>query len=237
MGKYSQAAALLGLLLALGVALAAWILGQSALKVKAYERVVSVKGLAEREVAADVAAWPIRFSVASNDLDSLYQALDQQTREVQSFLQRAGFTADEVSAAAPIVNDKLAQQWGGQEVQLRYTALQVVTVYTEKIDLVRSAQSDIAELGKRGIVFGGDEYSERVKYMFTKLNDLKPLMIEESTRSAREAAQKFAEDSNSKIGKLKTARQGQFTIEDRDSNTPHLKKVRVVSTVDYYLSD
>ena len=113
----------------------------------------------------------------------------------------------------------------------------VITVYSEKIGLVRKTQNELAELGKKGIVFGGAEYGQRTEYLFTKLNDLKPAMIEEATRKAREVAEKFAADSNSTLGKIKSANQGQFTVNDRDSNTPHIKNVRVVSTVEYYLSD
>ncbi|MGN0922082.1 MAG: SIMPL domain-containing protein [Cellvibrio sp.] len=237
MDKHLKSSFALGVWIFLGLTLGSWLLAESAIRFKEYERVVSVKGLAEREVAADVAVWPIRFSVAANQLDQLYADLELQTRAVNNFLYRAGFSQSEVTASAPIVNDRLAQQYGNQDVRLRYSALQVITVYTNNIEGVRRAQSEIVDLGKTGIVFGGDEYSDRVTYMFTGLNDLKPAMIEEATRAAREAAEQFAKDSNSRLGKLKTARQGQFSIEDRDSNTPHLKKVRVVSTVDYYLSD
>lgn len=237
MDKHLKSSFALGVWIFLGLTLGSWLLAESAIRFKEYERVVSVKGLAEREVAADVAVWPIRFSVAANQLDQLYADLELQTRAVNNFLYRVGFNQNEVTASAPIVNDRLAQQYGNQDVRLRYSALQVITVYTNNIEGVRSAQSEIVDLGKTGIVFGGDEYSDRVTYMFTGLNDLKPAMIEEATRAAREAAEQFAKDSNSRLGKLKTARQGQFSIEDRDSNTPHLKKVRVVSTVDYYLSD
>jgi hypothetical protein len=97
--------------------------------------------------------------------------------------------------------------------------------------------SSLSELGKNGIVFSGEDYQAKTEYLFTKLNDVKPEMIEEATRNAREVASKFASDSNSSLGKIKKASQGQFSIEDRDKNNPHIKKVRVVSTVEYYLSD
>ena len=92
-------------------------------------------------------------------------------------------------------------------------------------------------LSVKGIAFGGDDSGQRTEYIFTKLNDIKPAMIEEATQNARSVAEKFAADSQSRLGKIKTANQGLFSIEDRDSNTPYLKKVRVVSTVDYYLAD
>ena len=101
---------------------------------------------------------------------------------------------------------------------------------------MRSAQNALGELGKKGIAFGGTDY-QRTEYLFTKLNDIKPAMIEEATRKAREVAEKFAADSASRLGKIRSANQGQFAVADRDSNTPHIKNVRVVATVEYYLSD
>jgi hypothetical protein len=97
--------------------------------------------------------------------------------------------------------------------------------------------NDLAELGKSGIAISGQDYETRTEFLFTNLNEIKPIMIEEATRNAREVAEKFAKDSGSKLGKIKKASQGQFSITDRDSNTPHIKKVRVVSTIEYYLSD
>lgn len=102
---------------------------------------------------------------------------------------------------------------------------------------MRAVQSRLGELGKKGIALGGEEHETRVQFLFTKLNDLKPQMIEEATRNARAVAEKFAADSHSRLGKIKRASQGLFTIENRDANTPHIKRVRVVSTVEYYLSD
>lgn len=95
----------------------------------------------------------------------------------------------------------------------------------------------LVELGKLGIAITGETYESKTQFLFTKLTEIKPGMIEEATKNAREAAEKFAQDSKSRLGKIKKASQGQFSIEDRDSNTPHIKKVRVVSTVEYYLTD
>ena len=233
----TKSAFILGLLICTGLTAAGWLLGSSAVKIKEYERVVSVKGLAEREVPADIAVWPIRFAAGDNNLTALYGTLERNTAEIQRFLTEAGFTADEITTAAAIVTDKLAERYADQNASLRYTAQQTITVYSGKVDLVRKSQEGLAELGKKGIAFGGDEYSQRITYLFTQLNDLKPAMVEEATRNARAVAEQFAADSDSQLGKLKSARQGQFSIEDRDNNTPYLKKVRVVSTVDYYLAD
>src|SRR5690606_40793648 len=124
-----------------------------------------------------------------------------------------------------------------EPVEFRYTASQVITVYSSSIDAVRAAMASLSELGRTGIVFNSDMYQYRPEYLFTGLNEVKPEMIEEATREARAVAEKFAEDSRSSLGKIKNASQGQFSISDRDTNNPHIKTVRVVSTVQYYLSD
>jgi hypothetical protein len=228
----------LGICIAAGLVLMGIVLGQSALRVKKLDRVVTVKGLAEREVEADIALWPVTFTDANNDLGALYQSLDTKTKQIVDFLLKHGFEREEITVSPPAITDKLAERYGGQQnVTLRFAATQVVTVYTHKVDAVRAALTSMAELGKDGIVLKGDEYQNRTQYIFTKLNDIKPQMIEEATRNAREVAEKFAHDSESTVGKIKRASQGQFSITDRDQNNPHIKKVRVVSTVVYYLAD
>ena len=114
---------------------------------------------------------------------------------------------------------------------------QTITVYSKKIKSVRLTMNKLAELGKKGIALTDGGYENTTEYLFTRLNAIKPEMVEEATTKAREVARKFAKDSNSKLGKIKKARQGQFSINARDKNNPHIKKVRVVSTIEYYLSD
>lgn len=139
---------------------------------------------------------------------------------------------------SPSITDKSAQQWGGNErAEFRYTATQTVTVYSKNIEAVRAVMSQLSELGKQGIVFTGDNHQSQTEYIYTSLNQIKPEMIEEATRNAREVGEKFAKDSASKLGKIKKASQGQFSVSSRDRSNPHIKKVRVVSTVEYYLSD
>lgn len=228
----------LGLCIAAGLILMGVVLGRSALQVKGLERVVTVKGLAEREVSADVALWPITFTDADGDLGDLYASLEAKTGQVVAFLVARGFAESEITVSPPSITDKLAQQYGGdQNVALRYSARQVVTVYTEKVDKVRAAQTGVSELGKKDIAIVGENYENRTQYIYTGLNEIKPAMIEEATRNAREVASKFARDSDSTVGKIKRATQGQFSIADRDQNNPHVKKVRVVSTIVYYLAD
>ncbi|WP_244927302.1 SIMPL domain-containing protein [Rheinheimera mesophila] len=139
--------------------------------------------------------------------------------------------------AVPQIVDRQAGFYDPNANQLRYTASSTVTVYSSNVDLVHQAMAKLLELSKTGIAIAGQDYDSKPEFIFSGLNELKPDMIEEATRNAREVATKFAADSDSKLGKIKMASQGQFSITDRDSNTPYIKKVRVVATVDYYLSD
>lgn len=235
----SKASALiLGIFIALGLALLGYFLSSAAIEFKQYERSVTVKGLSEREYTADIVLWPIQFSAAGNNLEGLYNAIEGNTNKLTEFLVSRDIDASEITLASPTIHDKLANQYSGNaRPEFRYTASQTVTVYSKNIEAVRSVMGSLAELGKQGIVFGGDNYGSPTQYLFTRLNEVKPEMIEEATRKAREVAEKFASDSQSTLGKIKQASQGQFSISARDNNNPHIKKVRVVSTVKYYLSD
>lgn len=235
--KNNNSALILGLCFILGVALLGWLGGKAAVRVKDYERSVTVKGLAEREVPADVVIWPIMFTEASNDLNDLYAAIERGNASIRKFLVDKGIREDEISLSSPSIVDKSAQMYGGNEAEFRYAATQTVTVYSGRVDLARGIMSELSELGKQGLVLNSEDYRSQVEYVFTGLNDIKPAMIEEATRNAREVAVKFAEDSGSRLGKIKRASQGQFSISPRDKNNPHLKNIRVVSTIEYYLSD
>lgn len=229
---------ILGVAIFLGLSALGYLLGGSIVKFKEFERAVSVKGLSEKELPADLALWPIQFTRAGNDITQVYADLEKDTKEIVGFLKGSGFEDAEITVSPPAIIDKLAQQYGdSSKVELRFSANQDITVYTGKIDAVRATMKKLVELGKTGIVFTGGNYENKTEFIFTKLNDVKPEMIEEATRKAREVAEKFAKDSNSRLGKIKQASQGQFTIADRDRNTPYIKKIRVVSTVEYYLSD
>lgn len=233
----NTAAFIFGLALVTGLLGLGYLLGDAAIGIKEYERSVTVKGLAERDVDADIVIWPIQFTAAGNDLAALYGSIDADTARIRAFLEASGLAADEITVASPELTDKSAQQYGDNRPEFRYTAVQTVTVYTGKIAVARTLMTRLSELGKQGIVFSGANYQARTEYLFTGLNAVKPAMIEEATRNAREVAEKFAADSRSTLGKIRRASQGQFSIADRDQNNPHIKKVRVVSTVEYYLSD
>ncbi|MBY7911185.1 SIMPL domain-containing protein [Vibrio fluvialis] len=234
----TKSALTMGISILLGLGLLGYFVEQAAVKFKEYDRIVTVKGLSEREVPADTVIWPIQFTLADNELPTLFTTLDAQTQQVMQFLAQQGIDTQSISISAPAVIDKKAQQYGGEaRIEYRYLATQTLTVYSTHVDLVRQAISQIGQLGKQGIVFNQDNYNNRVEYLFSGLNDIKPAMIEEATKQAREVAEKFAKDSQSSLGKIQRATQGQFSIVDRDNNTPYVKKVRVVSTVEYFLSD
>ncbi len=228
----------LGIFIFLGLTSLGFLLGRSIIKVKNLERTVVVKGLAEKEVSANIALWPIKFSEANNSLSNLYDKLEKDKKIIIKFLEQNGFSENEITISQPSITDKLALEYGNtKNIRFRYVANQAITVYSKKIEKVREISPKISELGKKGIVIISNNYESRIQYFFTKLNNVKPEMIKEATKKAREVALKFAEDSKSSLGKIKSARQGQFSIRDRDKNTRYIKKVRVVSTIEYYLSD
>lgn len=232
-----KSAFVLGVFIFLGLTFLGFFIGSSAIKFKEYERTVTVKGLSEKEYPADIALWPIQFSAANNDLTKLYESIEKDAKKIIVFLKNNGFEEREINESPPGITDKLAQGYEKSKIEFRYFATQTITVYSNKIKSVRSTMKKLAELGKKGVVLTEGGYQNTTEYIFTRLNEIKPSMVEEATTKAREVADKFAKDSNSKLGKIKKARQGQFSINNRDKNNPHIKKIRVVSTIEYYLSD
>lgn len=229
---------LLGALLCVGLSVLGALLAEGIIKFREADRSVVVKGLAEQEVNADVAIWPIRFTEVDNEIGSLFASINAKNEKVRLYLRQQGFTDDEISVGVPGIQDRQAQGFTEEQVKNgRYAGNSTLTVYSNDIDKVRKAMAGLMQLGQDGIAINGQDYDARIQFLFTGLNRIKPGMIEEATRNAREVAEKFSHDSGSKLGKIKRANQGQFTIEDRDSNTPYIKRVRIVSTVEYYLVD
>ena len=233
-----SSAFVLGAFIFLGLSVLGYLLANAAIRYKEFERSVTVKGLAEEEFPADIVIWPVQFTIANNDLAELYNAIERSTGEIRKYLQANGIAPSEITLSSPLITDKSAQSYGNaQQAEFRYSAVQVVTTYSRNIDLVQRVMAGLPQLGKQGIAFTGGNYETRPEYIFTRLNGIKPAMIEQATTKAREVALKFANDSKSKLGKIKRASQGQFSIAGRDKNNPHIKRIRVVSTVEYYLSD
>lgn len=201
------------------------------------DRVVTVKGLAEMEVPANKVTWPLVYKEVGNDLVSLYDKIKSTNQTITNFLKGKGISEEEISINAPEIIDMQAERYNSNPVPFRYNVTTVITVTSDKVGLVRNLISEQGELLKQGVAITGGDYRYNVEYDFTGLNAIKPQMIEEATKNAREAAEKFAKDSDSKLGKIKRANQGQFSIGNRDANTPYIKHVRVVTTIDYSLKN
>ncbi len=197
------------------------------------DRTVTVRGLAERQVEANLVTWPISYTISGDDLASLYDKMQAKNSIIVSFLTANGIDQNEISVNPPDVYNAAANVYGGERARYKYNFTTVITVSTSKVDTVRSLLTRQSELLRQGVAVNNNY----INYQYTALNDIKPEMIAEATRNARQAADQFAEDSKSKVGKIKTAAQGQFSIESTDSSTPHLMRVRVVSTLVYYLED
>lgn len=230
--KFKEACVLALAILGLGAFLYFAMIG-----VKDRERVVLVRGLAEKEVAADYVIWPIVFKEMGNDLAELYATAQSKSSLLEKFLLENGVKKEEISYSSPDIVDAEGEMYDNRQHSLRYTATIVLTVASNNVSLVRQIMGKQSELLKQGIAFSENDYRYRKVFSFNALNDIKPAMIEDATKNARAAAEKFAKDSESKLGKIKTALQGQFSIEDRDENTPFIKKVRVVTNLQYYLED
>jgi hypothetical protein len=229
------AATIGGALLALGLIGLGMSLSAGFLKYRAQERTVEVKGLAEREVPANLAIWPISYTDTDNDLPALYARFEAHKTAIEAFLKEREFEPAEITFGPPTIVDRQAREYGEQSGKFRYLGKAVVTVYTPKVDAVRAAVGKLGDLGKQGVVVSGE--GPGLRFVFDGLNSIKPVMIEQAVKNARESAGKVATDTASILGKVKHASQGQFSIEDRDASTPHIKKVRVVSTIEYYLQD
>ena len=201
------------------------------------DRVVNVKGLAEMEVNANKVTWPLMYKELGNDLPLLYNRINTTNKAIVDFLKQNGITEEEITVNAPEIIDLNAERYSENRTGYRYNVTAVITVTSTQVDLVRRLINEQGELLKQGIAITGGDYRYNVLFDYTDLNRIKPQMIEEATKNARSAAEKFASDSDSKLGKIKHANQGQFSITDRDSNTPYIKKVRVVTTIDYFLED
>ncbi|MBP5398375.1 MAG: SIMPL domain-containing protein [Bacteroidales bacterium] len=206
-------------------------------KFMAGSRTVDVKGLCEREVKADKVIWPISHKTVSNDLPTVTRTLDNNTNTIIAFLKKNGITDEEITIAIPKITDKLAQDYTNGDVGLRYLGKAVVTVSSSDVDKVLAAMGKTSQLINGGITINQDDWNYQPSFRFESLNDIKPEMIAEATANARAAADKFAKDSGSKVGKIKKATQGTFSIEDRDECTPQVKKIRVVTYLTYFIKN
>ena len=200
-----------------------------------FDRYLAVRGLSEREVKATLVIWPIRFSVAAEDLATLKKEMESHRALVLSFLQDSGIDSKEVTQGLPVIADREDERIQANRPSLpRYRAVVTLAVRSSNVDVVKKAIQNADTLLEKGVTLAGNE-AGKIDFIFDGVNDIKPDMIKEATASARAAAQKFAQDSKSKVGRIRKATQGALEIEDRDAATPEKKILRVVTTVDFFL--
>jgi len=231
--------------LALGIAVAGWFAGRGLYEARASDRFVTVKGVAERAVEADIAVWPLTIVVSDNDLASAHEQLAKNVRATQQFLSANGILPAQVSPQGLSVVDTESNQFRSATPGNRYTINQTLVVRSDSPMVVLSASEKVAELVAAGVVLqsGGPYQTVGPSFVFTRLNELKPDMIAEATARAREAAAKFAQDSGATVGGIRRANQGVFQILARDKvgsiDEQHQlhKIVRVVSTIEYFLDE
>lgn len=224
------------IVLAIGIATAGYFVGNGLYEARASQRHVTVKGLSERVVPADLAVWPIVFSVSANDLGTLQQNVEAATEVVFEFLA-ATFDDSEYARSTPSITDYQQQVFAaGSRPPMRYSAEATVTLRTADIAAVQEAMQRAGDLVRSGVALvQGRGY--RTEFFFTGLDAIKPAMIAEATKDARRAAEQFAEDSGSRVGGIRNAQQGYFSIQNRDNFSPEFKRIRVVTTVQYFLVD
>jgi uncharacterized protein len=243
----------LGFLIALGLIIGGWILGSQIKNTRLADRYVTVKGLVERTVKSDLAIWPLSCKEAGDDLTTLYAKTEADKKVILDFLQQQTIQPNEIELGIIRVVDTQANEYGGgQRAPHRYIVEQQITVRTNRVDVVAAAAQKTMQLLEKGIVLGGNP-GQSLAYKFTGLNSIKPDMITEATRNARAAADRFASDSGSKVGTIRQANQGVFSILAADqgaatgepgeggdmgfgADASLMKTVRVVTTVQYYLN-
>ena len=223
--------------IALGLMCLGWFIKAGIDNFSEKDRKVNVKGLAEQEVEADKVTWPIVSKEVGNDLPSLYDRIGATQRKIKAFLLKNGIQENELTENAPQVIDLNAREYGDRNQPYRYIVTSVITVTSQHVKEVRQIIARQGDLLKDGIAIVDGGYDNPVKYEFVSFMAMKPKMMQEAIENAEKTAQQFAENSHSQLNKIVSADQGQFSIDDRDSNTPWIKKVRVVTTVTYSLKD
>ena len=236
----SKISVIIAFIVACGVTLGGFFPGYYYYKTHMDMRTVTVKGLAEKDVVADLSVWNIRFQASDNVLTAAKKNIEKQEGIIKDFLKNAGFNDDEIIVQGLSMQDAYADSYRDKNtISARYTLNQTLTVRSNQVNLVNQSYSQIGDLVSEGVIF--NSYGNGVSYLFTELNNIKPAMLKEATKNARQAAEEFAINSGSKVGKIRSANQGVFSIMPREDIPDQTereqinKKVRVVSTVEYYL--
>lgn len=219
------------IILAVGMIALGWFIKSGIDNFANKDRQVTVKGLAEREVNADQVSWSVSTTEMGDDLPELYMRISQQADKIKVFLVRNGLNEKDITINPPTVNDLEANTWSENRKNYRYTASTTVTVYTKDVQKVNDVIYKQGDLLEQGVAIESGYPS----YEYTSFQNVKLEMMAEAIKNAQKTAEEFAKASDSDLNGITTAGQGQFEIEDRDQNTPYIKKIRVVTTVTYAL--
>jgi uncharacterized protein len=187
---------------------------------------IEVKGSSEKIVKADVAIWNLSFNINSNDIDDLYSAIEEKTVIINKFLKDKGFTDAEINMAPVSI-----YQNSYKDALFLYNSTTRLSVYTNKVDLVKSSSKETLNLIKRGVALNMND----IDFAFSDINSVKPTMLAESIKNAKDTAKGFAKESNSSLGSVVRGNQGVFDISEKDPGSPEYKKIRVVSTLRFLL--
>jgi uncharacterized protein len=232
----NRVSVILGVSLIAGLALFGYQVRQAVKRGREFDRFLTVRGLSEREVKATLGIWQLRFSVVAEELVELKKLMENDREIVTDYLAEQGIKPEEISHGLPIVNDRLDERiHSGKSSLQRYRGVITLVVRTANVDVLKKAVQGADALLTKGVTLAGNEYDSRTQFTFNGVNAIKPEMIKEATAGARAAAEKFAQDSGSKVGRIRKASQGALEIQDRDVATPEMKTLRVVTTVEFFL--
>lgn len=229
--------AVLGVLLAAGLAIFGFQIKQAVKKGRDFDRYLIVRGLSEREVKATLAIWPLKYAVMADDLPSLKAKMDECRGVIGDYLKDHSISDSEVSVGLPSISDRAETEREQKNVLAlpRYKAVCTLVVRSPKVDLVKQAIQQGDRLLEKGIAIVSSEYGDSPQFHFQDINGIKPSMIQEATANARAAAEKFASDSKARVGAIRKASQGALELNDRDEASPEQKILRVVTTVEFFL--
>ncbi len=241
MGK-AVVGVLAALLVGAGITAAGWLIGDGFRAGRSAERIVTVKGLAEREAKADLALWPMRFVATSDQLATAQAELARAEAAVLDFLTTGGIERQSIEVQGIEVIDRLAQAYQSGPIESRFIINENLMVRSTDVDVIKTLSQDVGRLVEAGVVLSNEGFRGPF-YLFTGLNAIKPEMIAEATANARAGAEQFAADSMSQVAGIQRANQGLFQILPRDQAPGQseelqlMKTIRVVTTIDYRLAD
>lgn len=232
----TRAFLILGLCLAAGLAIFGFQVGRAVKVGREFDRYLTVRGLSEVEVKANLAIWSLKFSVQANELGELKQEMEKARTKVRLFLLASGIAETEINAGLPVIDDRELTKNGSAHADIaRYVAKLTIVVRSTNVDTIKMAMQQVDKLLEQGVALAMEEYGEKAQFFFTNINEVKPDMIREATANARASAEKFAQDSHSSVGKIRKATQGVLEIDQRDDASPERKILRVVTTVEFFL--